>query len=105
MNASDIEKIKWDRCDLPNERNFWKYWSEIIFPSIQRVTFTPEDLAGVTNPVLIIHGEKDRSSPYGGGRDWKEMRDRRINPLMNCNNGLWGYLIGRTFYCRPSVLE
>jgi pimeloyl-ACP methyl ester carboxylesterase len=21
-------------------------------------------------PVLIVHGTKDRSSPYGGGREW-----------------------------------
>jgi len=25
------------------------------------------------------------------------MRDRRINPLMNCNNGLWNYFVCRTF--------
>jgi hypothetical protein len=27
-----------------------------------------------------------------------EMRDRRINPLTNCNNGLWGYFVCRTFF-------
>jgi hypothetical protein len=30
-------------------------------------------------------------------RPHREMRDRRINPLMNCNNGLWGYFVCRTF--------
>ncbi len=65
--------INWERCDLPNERNFAKYWGEIIFPSIQSVHLTAEQLVGMTSPVLIIHGERDRSAPYGGARDWAMM--------------------------------
>ena len=31
---------------------------------------TREALANVTTPVLTIHGRRDRSAPYGAGRDW-----------------------------------
>jgi len=31
---------------------------------------TEEEIAKATAPVLAIHGRKDRSSSYGGGRDW-----------------------------------
>jgi pimeloyl-ACP methyl ester carboxylesterase len=31
---------------------------------------TPEQLRRFVAPVLVIHGRKDRSAPYGGGRDW-----------------------------------
>jgi pimeloyl-ACP methyl ester carboxylesterase len=47
-----------------------KYWSEIILPSIQNLHLTAEDLAKVKTPVLTIHGTRDRSAPYGGGREW-----------------------------------
>ena len=50
-----------------------KYWLETIQPSIQNVRLTAEDLAPVKSPVLAIHGTKDRSAPYGGGRDWALM--------------------------------
>ena len=63
-------RIRWDRCDLPNERNFMRYWLERMLPSIQALTLSAEDLARVTVPVLCIHGRKDRSAPYGGARDW-----------------------------------
>ena len=58
------------RCELPNERNAMKYLNEYIFPSIQKVHLTAQQLKDVQTPFLIIHGDKDRSSPYGGGREW-----------------------------------
>jgi pimeloyl-ACP methyl ester carboxylesterase len=63
-------RIKWDRCELPNEANFMKYWVEIIFPSLQALDLGAEDYARVKVPVLVVHGRLDRSAPYGGGRDW-----------------------------------
>ncbi|MCI0411305.1 alpha/beta hydrolase [bacterium] len=50
-----------------------KYWIGNILPSMQRVQFTAEKLADVKAPVLIIHGTKDRSAPYGGALDWSSM--------------------------------
>ena len=69
-DPKDADKIRWDRCDLPNERSFMKFWTDSLLPSIQALTLCAEDLAPVTAPVLTIHGTKDRSAPYGGGRDW-----------------------------------
>jgi pimeloyl-ACP methyl ester carboxylesterase len=69
-DPADAGKIKWSRCDLPNERNFMKCWLEYILPSIQKLDLTEEDMTGVKAPVLTIHGSKDRSAPYGGGREW-----------------------------------
>jgi proline iminopeptidase len=70
VNPADAHKVKSERCDLPNERNQWKPWTEILLPSIHRLAFTTADFARVQAPVLTIHGTKDRSSPYGGARDW-----------------------------------
>ncbi len=30
----------------------------------------PADLAALTAPVLVVHGRKDRSAPFGGALDW-----------------------------------
>jgi proline iminopeptidase len=73
VNPADAEKINWGRCELPNERNFMKYWSDNILPSIQKLHFSAAEFAKAKTPVLIVHGTKDRSSPYGGARDWTMM--------------------------------
>jgi proline iminopeptidase len=69
-DPANAGKIHWDRCDLPTELHLMKYWLEYLQPSIERATPTPEDFAAATMPVLIVHGVKDRSSPYGGAKDW-----------------------------------
>jgi proline iminopeptidase len=73
VNPADADKITWERCDLPTESGFMKYWLECLMPSIQQATPTADELAQVRAPVLIVHGTKDRSAPYGGGRDWARM--------------------------------
>jgi pimeloyl-ACP methyl ester carboxylesterase len=70
VNPADAGRIRWERCDLPNELNLMKYWTTVTLPSIQRLNLTPEDIAAVKAPVLTVHGRKDRSAPYGGGREW-----------------------------------
>jgi proline iminopeptidase len=69
-NPADVTKLKWLRCDLENERNFMPTWLHHLQPSIHALQLTAEGVAHVTSPVLVIHGRKDRSAPYGGGRDW-----------------------------------
>jgi pimeloyl-ACP methyl ester carboxylesterase len=71
-DPKDAGRIDWGRCALPNERGFLKYWTESILPSIQALRLTPDDFARVTAPVLTIHGTRDRSAPYGGGKDWAD---------------------------------
>jgi len=69
-NPADVTKLKWLRCDLENERNFMPTWLHHLQPSIHALKLTAGGVAQVTTPMLVIHGRKDRSAPYGGGRDW-----------------------------------
>jgi pimeloyl-ACP methyl ester carboxylesterase len=50
-----------------------KYWMGTILPSIQRLQLGADVLGPVQTPVLTIHGTKDRSAPYGGGREWARL--------------------------------
>jgi proline iminopeptidase len=69
-DAVNAPRVRWDRCEEPNERAARKYWIESLLPSIQKLNLTDDQLQCVRHPVLVIHGRKDRSSPYGGGLDW-----------------------------------
>jgi pimeloyl-ACP methyl ester carboxylesterase len=90
FNPANAEKIDWGRCDLPNERNFMQYWSEHISPSIQKIHLSSEQLSRMTSPVLVIHGNKDRSAPYGGARDWARFwRDARLLTLDDVAHAPW----------------
>ena len=80
----------WSRCDLPNERNFMGMFVKYIQPSIQRLAPSPGDLANVTMPVLTVHGTKDRSAPYGGGRDWAmTLPNARLVTIENGGHAPW----------------
>jgi pimeloyl-ACP methyl ester carboxylesterase len=46
---------------------------QYLQPSIQQLKLTAEDFGCATMPVLVIHGTKDRSGPYGGARDWARL--------------------------------
>ncbi|MGD0436909.1 MAG: alpha/beta hydrolase [Bryobacteraceae bacterium] len=90
VNPADAGKIAWGRCDLPNERNFMQYFSENILPSIHRLRFSAETLAPATAPVLIVHGARDRSAPYGGGRDWALIfPNARLLTVQNAAHAPW----------------
>ena len=73
VNPRDTTKLKWDPCEAPNERNFMKQFTENVLPSLQKLNLMEADLGRVQTPVLTIHGRKDRSAPYGGGRDWARL--------------------------------
>ena len=89
-NPADAERIDWGRCDLPNERNFRPYWMGQIWPSIQSLKLAAEDFAKAKSPVLIAHGTKDRSSPYGGGRDWAmQLPNARLVTVDNAAHAPW----------------
>ena len=71
FNPDDADKIQhWKSCHLPTELNVMPYWMGSLMPSIQSLNFTSEGLAKVQALVLSVHGTKDRSAPYGGGREW-----------------------------------
>jgi pimeloyl-ACP methyl ester carboxylesterase len=88
-NPADAGRIAWGRCDLPNERNFMKHWTEKILPSIQSLRI-PEEASMVKSPVLTIHGTKDRNAPYGGGREWAMMLpDGRLVTIEGAAHAPW----------------
>jgi pimeloyl-ACP methyl ester carboxylesterase len=89
-NPADAGKITWDRCDLPNEVNFMKPWLEHVLPSIQKTRLTAETMSPATMPVLIVHGTRDRSAPYGGARDWARMLpNARLLTVENVAHAPW----------------
>jgi proline iminopeptidase len=86
-DPKDADKVRWDRC---NERDFMKYWTRQLIPSIQSLAFTRESLAGVTRPVLTIHGTMDRSAPYRGGQDWASLLpNARLLTVDGAGHGPW----------------
>lgn len=89
-DPADAWRINWSRCDLPNERNALKYANQHIYPSLRRLTLTAQDLAPVTAPILIVHGRRDRSAPYGGGRDWARLLpNARLVTVENGGHAPW----------------
>jgi len=89
-DPADAGKINWGRCELPNERNSMRYWGQYIFPSIQALHMAPGEFAKARLPVLIVHGTKDRSSPYGGGREWAMLLpNARLVTVENAAHAPW----------------
>jgi proline iminopeptidase len=89
-DPKDAERINWGRCELPNERNFMQYWTAHILPSIQSLNLTEEEMSKAKAPVLIVHGAKDRSAPYGGARDWAmQLPDARLVTVENAAHAPW----------------
>jgi proline iminopeptidase len=70
VDPANAHRIDWGRCELPNEREFMRYYTAHILPSLRTLNLGPQDFAKAQAPVLTIHGRKDRSAPYGAGRDW-----------------------------------
>jgi proline iminopeptidase len=89
-NPDDAGKINWGRCDLPNELNLMKYWMELILPSISSLDISADEFARVRSPVLAIHGTRDRSAPYGGGREWAlTLPNARLVTVENAGHAPW----------------
>jgi len=89
-DPKDAHRIDWGRCDLANERTFRRYWIGNVWPSIQSLKLSAEEIAKAKAPVLIVHGNKDRSAPYGGGRDWAMLLpDARLVTVENAAHAPW----------------
>jgi proline iminopeptidase len=90
VDPADADRLKWEPCDLPNEMNFLKQWNENVLPSIQNLNLTADEISKAKAPVLVIHGRKDRSSSYGGGRDWAlRLPDARLVTVENAAHVPW----------------
>jgi pimeloyl-ACP methyl ester carboxylesterase len=90
VDAADAHRLKWEPCDLPNEMNFMKQWNEHILPSVRDLNLTAKEISKAKVPFLVIHGRKDRSSSYGGGRDWAlRLPDARLVTVDNAAHVPW----------------
>ena len=90
VDPADADRINWGRCDLPNELNLMKYWNENVLPSIQSLNLAAEEVAKVKTPVLTLHGTRDRSAAYGGGREWALLLpNARLVTVENAGHAPW----------------
>jgi pimeloyl-ACP methyl ester carboxylesterase len=89
-DAVDAPKARWERCEEANERGALKYLVQTLLPSIKALNLTDDQLRSVDHPVLVVHGRKDRSAPYGGGRDWaRALGNARLLTIDNAAHGPW----------------
>ena len=97
-NRDRAEQLR-SRCDLPNE------WPAALAVHVQHhVASTrsadvgPLDVARFRQPVLTIHGTRDRDAPYGGGREWAAtLPNARLRKLEGAAHAAW--------IDEPSVLD
>ena len=105
-NPADVDKVNWSRCHLPNERNFMKMWVGYLQPSIHQLALSPDDMASASAPVLTIHGTKDRSSPYGAGREWaSRLPNARLLSVDGAGHGPWVEAPAPTFEAIETFLS
>ena len=79
------------RCEFENE------WSAALqrhfgshFESIKKLTISPDAVAKLQQPVLTIHGQKDRNAPYGGGKEWaRTLPNGKLVTLPNAAHESW----------------
>lgn len=70
-NPANVERLGPGTCDMPNEWpvNLERHF-QYGFASVQKLNIPKEKVREVSQPVLTIHGTKDRNAPYGAGREW-----------------------------------
>jgi len=89
-DPGNAHRIAWDRCELENERRFMKYWMESLIPSMSNLALGAADLSSVKIPILTIHGTRDRSAPYGGGREWAmRLGNARLLAVPDAGHAPW----------------
>jgi len=70
-DPANVDRIAQFPCATPNE---WPVrltaHFERHFISVQELELPLERVAGIRQPVLVMHGTMDRNAPYGGGREW-----------------------------------
>jgi len=97
-DPADAVRITWDRCELENERNFMRYWVETLIPSMKNLALGASDLASVNAPFLVVHGTRDRSAPYGGGREWAmRLGNARLLAVPDAGHAPWIEASGLVF--------
>ena len=70
-DPSRVGRLGPGACDMQNEWpvNLERHF-QYGFASVQKLDIPKEKVREVKQPVLTIHGTKDRNAPYGAGREW-----------------------------------
>jgi proline iminopeptidase len=79
------------RCQFENEwaANLQRHFGA-HFESIKKLTISPDAVAKLQQPVLTIHGKKDRNAPYGAGKQWAStLPNGRLITLPNAAHNSW----------------
>jgi proline iminopeptidase len=71
-DPAHVAKLGSGNCQYENE---WpvragKFWAEVRMKEMQNLVVPRDRIASLKQPVLTIHGTKDRNAPYGSGREW-----------------------------------
>jgi pimeloyl-ACP methyl ester carboxylesterase len=69
-DPANASKIRWERAECPNERAFLGYFMAVVQPSLAALKLTDADFAPASMPILVVHGRKDRSAPFGAALHW-----------------------------------
>lgn len=59
-DPADADRIRWDRCELANERNLMDYWMRHLLPSIHQLRLTADEVARATAPISTASGRRRR---------------------------------------------
>ena len=91
VDPADVSKLDaFDRCDLETERHAGEHAMTRIVPALAAMRLQADDVRAVTAPVLTIHGRRDRSGPYEGGRDWvRILPNARLVSVENAGHMPW----------------
>lgn len=71
-DPANVAKLGSGHCQYENE---WpiragKFWAEVRMKEMQNLVVPRDRIATLKQPVLTIHGTRDRNAPYGSGREW-----------------------------------
>jgi pimeloyl-ACP methyl ester carboxylesterase len=91
VDPADVSKLDgFQRCSLESERHAFEFVFARLMPALSSLTLRAADLAAVRGPVLTIHGRRDRSAPYAGGREWARLLpNARLVTIENAGHMPW----------------
>jgi proline iminopeptidase len=79
------------RCQFENEWDsaFQRHVAS-HFASIKKLDISREEVAKLKQPVLTVHGRKDRNAPYGAGKEWATvLPNGRLISIPNAAHNSW----------------
>lgn len=79
-------------CDMENEWpvNLARHLEAHFLDSVQKLDVPASEIKEVKQPVLTIHGTRDRNAPYGAGVEWaKTLPNARLVTVEGAAHQVW----------------